>query len=308
MSTITLHCAHEPLATELAEWLAGLTLPVRAPVELYIEVGEVAPQSASDRAVFRQGRVAILGATSREPIISMNWGGSLGSATIGAGVARAHVTISPEGLTKDHELFRSFLLDVCVLTLRKAGFHHVHGAALIDPLGRGWLFTGSSGSGKSTTTALLARTGWHVGTDDIAFLTRSSEDSPVSVYSWREHVALRPDSARAFDARDALEFGSRRKTGWLPETLGSVWAPCILPKMLAFTLVDAARPTAARRIGARDAFERLMKQSAWVMVDASVADEHLGLMTSLTTQSSCFELRLGRDLFERPELLLEQVA
>jgi hypothetical protein len=305
---ISLLCDHPTLRAEIGAWLEGAQLPLESPLALHIDVGELPIVPHDERAVFQQGRVQIRGATSAQPSISMSWEPRLGHADIDATSASASVVLSEEGLLQGHELYRSFLLNVCILLLRKSGLHHVHGATLIDPRSRGWMFVGTSGSGKSTTSALLARQGWSVGTDDIAFLARNEIARCVEAFSWRERMALRRDSVSALGVTGGLSFGTRKKTGWLPEDLGTTWAPSVVPEILAFTGLSSSSETTARRITARDALERLMHNSAWVMLDASVADEHLRLLTALATQVRAYELHLGRDLFDHSERLLEVIT
>ncbi len=307
MHGIAIHCGHSALAGDLRTWLAGAPLLAANDVELFVHVGSVPVLAPDARPIFRQGRVAIRGGTTSDPTLTLEWGPGLGIAFIEPTCATADAIVSEEGLNQGHELFRSFFLNVCILILRRAGLHHVHGASLIDPHDRGWMFVGASGSGKSTTTALLARRGWQVGTDDIAFLSRA-EDKGVHVRAWHDHVALRADSANSLAVEGGVTFDSRKKTGWLPESLGATWAPSVRPTVLAFTELDAERPTTMTPLAPREALHKLLHNSAWVMLDALVADEHLSLLTTLAQQTQAYELRLGRDMFAHPERLSELVA
>ena len=304
---IVLRSAHAALGALVGDWLADARLAIPQTVTLVIEVGPLPLPSTDARAVFRQGRVAIRTGPPAETTV-LDWEPRLGRAVLAPRSTTAHVTVTEQGLEHPNELLRSFLLNVCILLVRRVGLHHVHAATLRDPHGRGWLLVGVSGSGKSTTTALLARQGWDVGTDDIAFITAGASPGIADVVAWRERLALHDDAVVATGHTGGTALASRRKTGWFPEELGSAWADRVTPELLAFTRVSATAPTSATPVRAKEAVARLMRCSPWVALEADLADEHLGLITHLAKQTRAFDISLGHDLFDRPGLLLELVA
>ena len=290
----------------VAPWLADARLGLPRPLELRIQVGPVPDPPSDDRMVFRQGRVEIRGRPGTVGDIELAWGTGLGRATVHPDADSADVVLSEAAFESPNELLRSFLLNACIFLVRGAGLHHVHGASLIDPRGRGWLIVGTSQSGKSTTTALLARNGWRFGTDDIAFLSASS--GGVDVVAWHDRLALR-DDAKAPSAPDGgIALPGRNKTGWFAEELGSAWAGRVTPSVLAFPSVSADAPTSARALKPAVALTRLMDSSPWVLLDSRFADEHLALMTGLVKQARAYEISLGRDLFDDPHRLEELAA
>jgi predicted ATPase len=304
---VSLRTSHPGVSALVGAWLADARLTLPRPVSLAIEVGPLPLPPADDRAVFRQGRVAIRSGPPAETV-TLDWEPRLGRAVLAPQSATANVTITEQGLERSNELLRSFVLNVCILLVRRVGLHHVHGATLRDPGGRDWLLVGASGSGKSTTTALLAKQGWSVGTDDIAFLAAGDTPATVDVIAWRERLALHDDAVAATGHAGGTPLVSRRKTGWYAEDIGSAWVDRVTPAVLAFTHVSATAATAVAPIRAREAVSRLMRCSPWVALEADLADEHLALISRVATQARAFDVTLGRDLFDRPGLLLELVA
>ena len=290
----------------VAPWLADARLGLPRPLELRVRTGKVPEPPRDDRMIFRQGRVEIRGRPGTQGDIELAWGGGLGHATVHPDSDCAEVVVSDGAFEFPNEMLRSFLLNVCIFLVRGAGLHHVHGASLIDPRGRGWLIVGTSKSGKSTTTALLARNGWRFGTDDIAFLSASS--TGVDVVAWHDRLALRDDATAPGAPEGGIALAGRNKTGWFAEELGSAWAGRVTPSVLAFPSVSADAPTSARALKPTVALTRLMDSSPWVLLDSRFADEHLALMTRLVKQTRAWELSLGRDLFDDPHRLEELAA
>lgn len=305
-STLRLRTNDPVIEQRVGEWLRDSRLALPAPVDLDVQVGALPEIPPDLRPVYTQGRVASRSGAATDPV-TLEWGPGLGYALLEPGSTTARVWVTNAGVALFEELCRAFLLNVCVFLVRRAGLHHVHGATLSDPLGNGWLLVGDSGSGKSTTTVLLARTGWRVGTDDIAFLTAGHTPGRTDMIGWRERLALRHDAAAIMANEGGVALDSRRKTGWFAEELGAGWVGRITPKIIGFTRLGTTT-TSAAPVSARDALTRIMQCSPWVMLEANLADEHLGLMSALVAQARSYEITLGKDLFARPDILLEQVA
>jgi len=304
---VRLHTRHPAVQALVGRWLDEARLALPAPVDLVIDVGPLGEPVPDARAIFSQSRVVIHSGPPQNTV-AMEWGPGLGRTVLTPGNATAHVAITEAGLAESNELLRSFLLNVCIFLVRRVGLHHVHGATLLDPTGRGWLLVGESGSGKSTTTVLLARNGWGVGTDDIAFLTAGDAPGTTDMIGWREHLALRADAVAAMGHAGGVELSTRQKTGWFAEELDATWVSRITPEIIGFPGVGTAGSTSIAPLSARNALTRMMTCSPWVMLEPDLADEHLDLMSRLVKQCRAVEISLGRDLFERPELLLELLA
>ncbi len=191
-----------------------------------------------------------------------------------------------------------------IFVLRRLGWFHLHGAALIDPQGRGWLFVGDSNSGKSTTTALLATRGWQVGTDDMGFLAPS--DNGIALMGALAQIALRDGGRDLLGARGGVAIMQRQKTGFWEQELGSTRAHVVVPQVIAFARIGAR--TGAVPSTPRIALSAMLNSSPWMLYEPAFAQEHLDVLSHLSRQSRCHDLTLGPDLFDRPDLLEELVT
>ncbi len=306
MSHQEVRAPHPVLHALVDRWLDDARLALPDPVTLVIDASQLMPPPLDRPPLFLMGRVAVFSGSSGDDVV-LEWGPGLGHAVLAARSKTARVLITDQGLEHANEMLRTFLLSVVAFLMRRVGLHHIHSATLRDPSGRGWLLTGQSRSGKSTTTSLLARQGWAVGTDDIAFLTVGATRETTDLVAWRERLAIRDDAVAAIGYEGGTALETRGKTGWSAEELG-VEVARITPERLAFPTVNASAVTSVVPISAKAALLRLMESSPWVGFEADLADEHLGLMTRLVKQAPAFELMLGRDFLARPELLTELVA
>lgn len=219
--------------------------------------------------------------------------------------ATASIRLSPAAVEKFELCTRTFLMAVLIVLLRRVGWYHLHAATAIDPEGRGWLVAGNAHAGKSTTAALLAASGWRVGTDDAAFLERRGDR--IIVHTCRAPIALRDGGRRLLARAGGVSLPDRGKTGYWPEDLGGVWTPLVDPEIVIFTAVGNAR-TSATPLDRRGAVAELVRWSAWVMLEPELAQDHLNVLTRLTGQARCYRVTLGRDLFTRPNRLIELVT
>ncbi len=214
------------------------------------------------------------------------------------------VILSPEAALKVKASFRTFFPTVLLFLLRRAGWHHVHGATAIDPCGRGWLVTGNTRAGKSTLAALLASRGWPVGTDDNAFLAAGAER--VVVMASYAPIALRRGGQELLAPKVGGFNPARGRYACTVEQLGGAWAPWVDPQVLWFPTVGTDR-TIVEPITSREALTELVRWSAWVILEPELAQGHLELLKRLAGQARSFRATLGRDLFDNPDRLSELI-
>lgn len=286
----------------LTAWLDGTQLAWPGPFRISVRVGERPAFPADDREVFRQPSVAIQ-AGPDAGTVRIEWEFAPAIAIVHPTAAEAELWLSSEALARFEDAERTFLLVMLIFLMRRLGWYHVHGAALIDPRGRGWLIAGDSHCGKSTTTALLASRGWQIGTDDIGFLVQHGDR--VASLGVRSQIALRPGGRDLLGRSGGVAMVRRDKTGFWPEELGGSWAPIVTPEIIAFPRLGERTALAPAR--ARTALAELVKWSLWVLCEPVCAQEHLDALGTLARQSRCFELTLGPDLFDHPDLLEELV-
>jgi hypothetical protein len=303
LTDIAVVCSDRTVRTALHDWLGGLRLTAPPGVTLHVRVGDESPDPLTE-TVFEQPEVRF-GRGSGGHGIRLVWDHAPAFADVPMGAIVASVLLSPHAVAEWERCTRTFLMAVIIILLRRARWYHLHAATAIDPLGRGWLVTGDANAGKSTTAALLAASGWQVGTDDAAFLDGSVDR--VVVHTCHAPIALRAGGRRLLAKAGGVVLPDRGKIGYWPEDLGGVWTPLVAPDVVIFPTVGKARST-AEPIARAAALADLVRWSAWVMLEPDLAQDHLDVLARLTGQARCFRVTLGRDLFTRPNRLIELVT
>lgn len=301
-STIAVRCDDPAVKARLDAWLTDLSLS--APPGLVLNVSVSAdgfPEPGE--AIFKQPAVLFTRGRDGRGLV-LFWEQAPAIADVPMGAVTATIRLSPAAVTRLELCTRTFMMAVLIVLLRRARWYHLHAATVIDPEGRGWLIAGNAHAGKSTTAALLAASGWGVGTDDAAFLTL--RDDRVIVHACRAPIALRDGGYRLLARDGGVDLLDRGKIGYWPEDLGSVWTPLVDPEVVIFTAVGQAK-TSAEPLDRRGALAELVRWSAWVMLEPDLAQPHLDVLNGLTGQARTFRVRLGRDLFAQPNRLIELV-
>lgn len=291
-------CEDAEAARLIRAWLDGTRLHWPGQFKLTVHVGSVNPFPPDHRETFHQAGIAIQ-AGPDAGTVRINWESPAATAEVNAVLPEATVWLSPEAVPQIETASRGFLLIVLVFVMRRLGWYHVHGAALIDPKGRGWLIAGDSNCGKSTTTALMSTRGWKIGTDDIGFLALRG-DKVVSL-GVRTRIALRPGGVALLGATGGNVMEQRKKEGFWPEELGGEWAPVVVPEIIAFPRIG--EHTSIAKATPRAALSGIVMWSHWVLYEPVFAQEHLDVLGKVARQSRCFDLTLGPDLFENPDML-----
>lgn len=299
-SGFELECADPVVHRVLSDWLDASGMSWPGPFRLRATVSDTPPFEPDSREVLRQPTVRIQ-AGPPCGTVRVSWGEAPAMAVVHPTRPEAELWFSPAAAARLEKAERTFLLVVLVFVLRRLGWYHVHGAALVDPFGRGWLIAGDSNCGKSTTTALLASRGWGVCTDDIGFL--ASRPSGVATLGFRSRIALREGGQELLRARGGHPLPQRGKAGFWPEELGGTWMPGTIPVMIAFPRIGAR--SALAPAPPREVLASLVKWSQWVLYEPVHAQEHLDTLGRLARQARCFDLTLGPDLFANPDILLE---
>lgn len=298
-----LDCADPVLAETLRRWLddSGLSWPGR--FHLHARLVDTIPAAADPREVYQETDVSVQ-AGPPDHDIRLRWTSAPAEAVVDGAAARMTLTMTPEALARFEAAERSFLLVALLFVLRRLGWYHVHGAALVDPGGRGWMFVGNSRTGKSTASALLASHGWTVSTDDIAFLERQGDR--VAVRGFRSPIALREGGRDLLAARGRLpeegqELARRRKTAFSPESLGGQWTEIVVPEVLLFPTVGDR--TALETVPPGKVLAELVVWSRWVLYEALHSQQHLDLLAALAAQSRVYRLTFGTDFLDDPSIL-----
>ncbi len=299
-SGYTLDCDDAVLSLALRTWLDDSRLEWPGRFHIRASVVDSLPESDDPRESFPQPEMLIQ-AGPPDGTVRVRWMPGLAEAVIHASEPSVTVRFSREGFAQLEFAERGFLLVMLLFVLRRLGWYHVHGAALIDPAGRGWMLVGNSKTGKSTTTALLASRGWGIGTDDISFLR--DQGSQVGALGFHSTIALRPGGRELLGAAGGVDLTRRGKTGYRPEDLGGTWAPIVVPEIILFPVVGER--TSITPKPPRAVLSALITWSLWVLFEEVHAQEHLDLLAKLASQARCYDATVGPDLFRNPSLLTE---
>ena len=298
MASATVHCSDSRVSESIERWLHGLRLNGASDLSLEVRI-ESPPPHQDARVPFKQPGVLIRSGPPGDRL-SIEWTPAPARATIGNGTARADLSISREAWDTGEILFDSFLQAVLIFLLRRRGLHHLHAANARDPQGRDWLFVGNARDGKSTTAALLASRGWEVAGDDQTFLSLEN-GTTITAVSPRRPLTLRDGGLKLLEVHGGVRIRPNKR-GFHPEELGGRWIPRTVPDLLVFPTVQA-HPSRARSLKPVEALRRLVRWSAWVMLEERFATEHLQILKMLARQARAYELALGPDLIEIPELI-----
>jgi len=301
-STIALRCDDAPVRTAVRAWLDGTEISPPDPLAVHVRlVGRLGPQE-DRRTPFRQPTVIIRSGSPDQPT-RLDWRTAPATAELGIH-PEASVFLTPEAVARLDECLSTFFTPVLILLLRRARWHHIHAATVMDPSGRGWLLAGDSHAGKSTTTALLGANGWRVGADDSAFLF--AHDGRVLARAPRSLIALRPGGRALLAQAVGRDLDHIDPHPFSPSDLGTSWTPQIAPQIALF-LASGGTRTSGTPLSAPAALAQLVRASAWVMLEHEFAQQHLDLLTDLARQVRAYRVVLGPDLSADPSLILDLV-
>jgi hypothetical protein len=121
----------------------------------------------------------------------------------------------------------------------------------------------------------------------------------------RTTIGLREGGAALLGTTGGRYLDERKKEAYWPEELGGGWAPLVTPEIIVFPRIG--EHTSVMRSSARTALSSMVMWSIWVLCEPQFAQEHLDVLGQVARQSRCFDLTLGPDLFENPNLLEELI-
>ncbi|HWZ60202.1 MAG TPA: hypothetical protein VNW46_14590 [Gemmatimonadaceae bacterium] len=195
-----------------------------------------------------------------------------------------------------------------ILRLRRRGRYHVHASGVVSPAGRAWIFTGVTGSGKSTMAYALARRGWRVLGDDGVIVEPHAGDGGVTAYAWRDTMLvsalLRAEFPELGDDADARAIpGDLRRRVPAPHVGVAHSGP-----VAAVICLDQGAPDSLTPIPAVEALVELVRQSAWVLIPDPAARLHLEGLRALVTRVPTFRLTHSPHQLQAIEATLGQAG
>lgn len=199
-----------------------------------------------------------------------------------------------------------FMAISLVVSLAYQGHYALH-AAVLDRAGSGLLISAPSGSGKTTATLNLLRSGWSYVSDDTVLLRR--REGAVEAVSYRRDFSLTPNTVTVFpdlaDGAYGPPPGLREK--WrvdMEHFFPGRFVVSTRPRVLLFPELTPDEPSRLERLRLRDVFILLLSQSAIFVTQApGVREAYLAMLRDLANQGLALRLHAGRDLLDAPERL-----
>mgnify|MGYP002780474657 FL=1 len=195
---------------------------------------------------------------------------------------------------------REFFLLALMMLVRPHGLYGLHGNGLLkDDLDV--LIVGQSGSGKTTTTLNLIRSGWQYLSDD-ALLLREAKNT-VEALAFRKGFSCTPETLQYFgELPSTFEFGDPegKRVLDMDETFGGGFTRACTPNVLLFPKLTNTKVTRLQPLASVQALILLSQQSAGIMTDTAVSQQQLHVLQRLVQQTQSYHLLLGSDALEGP--------
>jgi HPr serine kinase-like protein len=220
---------------------------------------------------------------------------------------RGEAWLVPAFATKPRLLQRTFWAFGLLKLLRPLGLYSLHAAGVVHAPDGGLLIVGRSGSGKSTLALGLLRQGWVLLSDDAVLLRRHAEG--VKALACRKHVYVHAEAAARYtDLPLEAEVpdgagGHRRRVGIETAFPAQQVAGC-RPRVLLFSRIVSCTHSTLRSLDGPTALMHLLAHSGPQVFDRQTMQPHLEVLRQLLQQTTAYELRAGRDLYEEPSMLV----
>ena len=220
---------------------------------------------------------------------------------------RGEAWLAPTFAAKPISLQRNFWAFGLLKLLRPLGFFSVHAAGVISAHGDGLLIIGRSGSGKSTLTLGLLRQGWGVLSDDAVLLRRQPDG--VDALACRKHLYVHAEAATRYadlplGEEVADDAGGRKRCIDIETVFPAQQVAGCRPRVLLFSHIVPQPQSALRPMDGPTALGQLLTHSGPQLFDRRTMRPHLEVLQGLVRQTTTYELRAGRDLYEEPCTLM----
>jgi hypothetical protein len=228
---------------------------------------------------------------------------------VSEGTARAYRMPSASTLSHEEHLdvFVALSMSLYVLA-HQLGFYGLHAVGLVAEK-RGFLFSGRSDSGKSTTALALVRQGWDYLSDD-SLLLHVKENRRVAAIGARRRFCVDPEAAALFPELASHDWPRQLNdpAKWCVDVemvYGVRARESCEPHVLLFPEISHSDESLLAPIGSADAISRLVLQSAYSLYKHhATAAAHFAALGCLVKQCTHRRLILGRDALTEPERLV----
>lgn len=192
--------------------------------------------------------------------------------------------------------------------LKYDSLYSLHSAALCHK-GTGYLFSGDSGSGKTTSTLGLVANGFKYASDDVVLLEELNGEvianSLTSTFNVDRMLGARfPGIVKEKD----LPAGPGPKiTVNIEQVLPGSFVPRLRPDVIVSLKIIPDGKSRIQPLKQAEVFSRLLNQTV-LAADKEVSQNHIKTLGKLARQARGFELLSGRDVYEDPGRLVDLIS
>ena len=192
--------------------------------------------------------------------------------------------------------------------LKYNSLYSLHSAALCRN-GAGYLFSGDSGSGKTTSTLGLVVNGFKYASDDVVLLEEVKGE--VHAHSLTRTFNVDRKSGERFPGilkkEDLPVKPGAKVMVRIEEFIPDAFVPGIRPDVIIFLKIISSEKSRIHPLRQLEVFRRLLKQSV-PAADNEVSQRQLKILGQLARQVRGFELQGGRDIYEDPARLVNLMS
>ncbi|MDD5706630.1 MAG: hypothetical protein PHR35_11965 [Kiritimatiellae bacterium] len=214
----------------------------------------------------------------------------------------------------DPDAYRPWLIEHLVLQmlllemLRGQGLFWLH-AGCVSHDGRAVLFTGHTGSGKTTACLNLAVNGFDFLAEDRIFVR--SDGSGVTLLGYPRDMAVTPETLALLPALrervGAVTFTARKLRLPAAALFHGNRPTSAIPGLILFPRITEAARTTFQSLPPTQTLCRLLPNSL-LASQPDVSTRHFSALSSLARSSRAYELLLGRDVAALPGLVRDLMA
>jgi hypothetical protein len=168
----------------------------------------------------------------------------------------------------------------------------------------GVLIVGNSGSGKSTLALSLIRQGWGYLSDDVTLISENLDG--IEAIAFLKGFSFDSNLANRYpELNKPSSFNGQKRFLDINSIYPDGFLPCCLPRILIFPKIASRGKSQIIPIDRAKALILLAENSGGIMVDKKMVIKQMEVLRRLVYQTASYQLLAGRDLYERPEKILE---
>jgi len=200
---------------------------------------------------------------------------------------------------------RTLLMFVLDKLLEARGCFRIHCSA-VEKDGKGILFPGFSGAGKTTACIALIRQGYGFLGDDRPFL-RYGRNGGMEILSFPDYIDVTNETIDLFPElkeEDLLKENRHlRKKSFYADDLypGSIKTSCA-PRAILYPEISGGKESYLEELSKSETLKSLLPHSMLVF-DKDIAKRHFDILFDLVKAADCYKLKFGSNIDNLPDLI-----